>query len=67
IDFFAENALEHERTGEMIERIGLMNFLEGIEVEVDPNMVSAPRTNPFVRMDGWDEEVAKLKARQAAA
>ena len=67
IDFFAENALEHERTGEMIERIGLMNFLEGIEVEVDPNMVSAPRTNPFVRMDGWDEEVARVKARQAAA
>ena len=30
IDFFAENALEHERTGEMIERIGLANFLEGI-------------------------------------
>lgn len=28
IDFFAENALEHERTGEMIERIGLVNFLE---------------------------------------
>jgi sulfite reductase alpha subunit len=23
LDFFAENALEHERTGEMIERIGL--------------------------------------------
>ncbi|MBU4520311.1 MAG: dissimilatory-type sulfite reductase subunit alpha, partial [Gammaproteobacteria bacterium] len=39
IDFFAENALEHERTGEMIERIGLVNFLEGIELEVDPNMV----------------------------
>ena len=36
IDFFAENALEHERTGEMIERIGLVNFLEGIEVDIDP-------------------------------
>ena len=35
IDFFAENALEHERTGEMIERIGLVNFLEGIGIEVD--------------------------------
>ena len=30
IDFFAENALEHERTGEMIERIGLVNFLEAL-------------------------------------
>jgi sulfite reductase alpha subunit len=67
IDFFAENALEHERTGEMIERIGLVNFLEGVELEVDPNMVSTPRTNPFVRTDGWDEEVAKINARKSAA
>jgi sulfite reductase alpha subunit len=66
IDFFAENALEHERTGEMIERIGLINFLEGIEVEIDPNMVSTPRTNPYVRTDGWDDEVAKINARKAA-
>jgi sulfite reductase alpha subunit len=67
IDFFAENALEHERTGEMIERIGLVNFLEGIEVEIDPNMVATPRTNPYVRMDGWDEEVAKVNARKTIA
>ncbi|MBX3647676.1 MAG: dissimilatory-type sulfite reductase subunit alpha [Rhodocyclaceae bacterium] len=67
VDFFAENALEHERTGEMIERIGLVNFLEGIEVDVDPSMISAPRTNPYVRMDGWDEEVAKVNAKKAAA
>ncbi|MFA7269649.1 MAG: dissimilatory-type sulfite reductase subunit alpha [Sterolibacterium sp.] len=67
IDFFAENALEHERTGEMIERIGLVNFLEGIGVDIDVNMVSAPRTNPYVRMDGWDDEVAKLNAKKAAA
>ena len=40
IDFLAENGLEHERSGEMIERIGLVNFLEGIGVEVDPNMIA---------------------------
>jgi sulfite reductase alpha subunit len=67
IDFFAENALEHERTGEMIERIGLVNFLEGIGVDVDPNMVSTPRTNPYVRTDGWDDEVARINAKKAAA
>ncbi len=66
IDFFAENALEHERTGEMIERIGLVNFLEGVGIEVDPHMVSTPRTNPYVRTDGWDEEVAKINAKKAA-
>lgn len=67
VDFFAENALEHERTGEMIERIGLVNFLEGVELDIDANMVSAPRTNPYVRMDGWDEEVARINAKKAAA
>ncbi len=70
IDFFAENALEHERTGEMIERIGLVNFLEGIGIEVDPNMVSNPRQSSYVRMDGWDEEAEKWfnrKAEEAAA
>jgi sulfite reductase alpha subunit len=67
IDFFAENALEHERTGEMIERIGLVNFLEGIEVEIDANMVSTPRTNPYVNTIGWDDEVAKINAKKAAA
>ena len=67
IDFFAENALEHERTGEMIERIGLINFLEGIGVDVDPHMVAAPRTNPYVRTDGWDEEVTRINAKKAAA
>ncbi len=67
VEFFADNALEHERTGEMIERIGLVNFLEGIDVEVDANMVAHPRTNPYVRTDGWDEEVAKVQAAKRAA
>jgi sulfite reductase alpha subunit len=66
LDFFAENALEHERTGEMIDRIGLVNFLEGIGLEVDPNMIAQPRTNPYVRMDGWDEEAAKWEERKSA-
>jgi sulfite reductase alpha subunit len=65
VDFFAENALEHERIGETIERIGLVDFLEGIGLPVDPNMVAQPRTNPYVRMDGWDEEVEKMKALKA--
>ena len=65
IDFFAENALEHERVGEMIERIGLVNFLEGIGLEVDPHMVAHPRESSYVRTDGWDKEAAKWFERQA--
>ena len=56
IDFWAENALEHERCGEMIERIGLVNFLDGIGVDVDPNMVATPRESSYVRLDDWDQE-----------
>jgi len=67
IDFWAENGLEHERCGEMIERIGLANFLEGIGVEVDPNMVNHPRQSSYVRMDAWDEEAEKWFERQAEA
>jgi sulfite reductase alpha subunit len=65
IDFWAENGLEHERTGEMIERIGLVNFLEGIGIEVDPHMVSNPRQSSYIRMDGWDEEAEKWFQRKA--
>ena len=67
IDFWAENGLEHERTGEMIERIGLVNYLEGIGLEVDPNMVSSPRQSSYIRMDGWDEEAEKWFERKAEA
>ncbi len=66
IDFFAENALEHERTGEMIERIGLGNFLEGIGLEVDPNMITEPRQSSYIRTDDWDEEAQKWFNRKAA-
>ena len=71
IDFWAENGLEHERCGEMIERIGLVNFLEGVDfdIDLDPNMVSNPRQSSYIRMDGWDDEAVKWferKAEQAA-
>ena len=67
IDFWAENGLEHERCGEMIERIGLANFLEGIGVEVDPNMITHPRTSSYVRLDDWDQEAQKWIDRKNAA
>ncbi|HPQ24394.1 MAG TPA: dissimilatory-type sulfite reductase subunit alpha [Gammaproteobacteria bacterium] len=64
IDFWAENGLEHERCGEMIERIGFANFLEGIERDVDPAMIAQPRSNSYIRMDGWDDEADKWFQRQ---
>jgi len=65
IDFFAENALEHERTGEMIDRIGLVNFLEGIGMDIDANMILEPRSNPYVRMTaGTKKSRRPTSARQ---
>ena len=66
IDFWAENGLEHERCGEMIERIGLVNFLEGIGIDVDPHMITHPRTSSYVRMDEWDQEAEKWFERKQA-
>jgi sulfite reductase alpha subunit len=67
VDFFAENALEHERIGETIDRIGLANFLDAIDVDVDPNMVNHPRTSSYVRTDDWDIEAKKWHDRKDAA
>jgi sulfite reductase alpha subunit len=67
IDFFAENALEHERIGETIDRIGLPAFLEAIEVDPDPNMVNHPRTSSYVRTDDFTEEADKYFERKARA
>ena len=66
LDFFAENALDHERVGETIERIGLANFLEAVELPVDPSMVLHPRMNPYVRTDDWAEQAAKSGTPKAA-
>jgi len=66
IDFWAENGLEHERCGEMIERIGLVNFLEGIGLEPEPNMIANPRTSSYVRTDDYDEEAERWFAKHVA-
>ncbi len=65
IEFFADNALEHERVGETIDRIGLPAFLEAVGVDPDPNMVNHPRTSSYVRTDDFDEEAAKWFERKA--
>ncbi|MFQ5437588.1 MAG: dissimilatory-type sulfite reductase subunit alpha [Paracoccaceae bacterium] len=65
IEFFADNALEHERIGETIDRVGLPAFLEAVGVEADPNMVNHPRTSSYVRTDDFDDEAAKWFERKA--
>lgn len=64
MEFFADNALEHERVGETIDRIGLPAFLEALDIDPDPNMVNHPRTSSYVRTDDFTEEAEKYFARK---
>ncbi len=65
MEFFADNALEHERIGECIDRIGVPAFLEAMNIPADPNMVNHPRTSSYVRTDDFNEEAAKYFERKA--
>lgn len=66
-DFFADNALEHERTGELIDRVGLPAFLEAMDIDPNPNMIAHPTTSSYIKTDDFDEEAAKYFARQGKA
>jgi sulfite reductase alpha subunit len=50
-DLWAEHGKNRERIGEFIQRIGLGNFLEQIGLEAVPEMVTQPRTNPYIYYD----------------
>ncbi len=65
MEFFADNALEHERIGECIDRIGVPAFLEALDIPADPNMVNHPTTSSYVRTDDFDVESAKWFERKA--
>ena len=56
-EFWDEYGTNRERIGELIQRIGLPNFLDGIGLDPQPEMVSAPRDNPyiFVKADGGEK------------
>ncbi len=64
IDFFADNALEHERVGETIDRVGMPDFLEALGIDPNPNMIAHPRTSSYVNTADFDEEAAKYFAKQ---
>jgi hypothetical protein len=47
-EFWGEHGKSRERVGELMQRVGLGNFLEAIEVEPVPEMIAHPRENPYV-------------------
>jgi len=56
IDLWCEEGKARERIGEFIQRVGLGNFLEAIEVEPTAEMVAHPRENPYVFYEEYFEE-----------
>ncbi len=55
-DFWGEHGKNRERVGEFMQRVGLGNFLEQIEVEPVPEMIAHPRENPYVVYEEYFEE-----------
>jgi sulfite reductase alpha subunit len=55
-DVWCEEGKNRERVGEFIQRVGLGNFLEAIEVEPLPEMVAAPRDNPYIFFEEYYED-----------
>ncbi len=64
-DFWDEHGVNRERIGECIERVGLGNFLEAIEVDPLPEHVHHPRTNPYIFYEEYFEEVDDAEAQKA--
>ena len=55
-EFWGEHGKNRERVGEIMQRVGLGNFLEAIEVEPVPEMIAHPRENPYVFYEEYFEE-----------
>jgi len=57
-EFWGEDGMNRERIGEMIQRVGLANFLDAIGLDPAPEMVSAPRDNPYIFFQATEPEPA---------
>ena len=47
-EFWDENGKNRERIGELIQRVGMANFLDAIGLDPQPEMITAPRDNPYI-------------------
>jgi len=47
-EFWDEHGMNRERVGELIQRVGMSNFLDAIGLDPVPEMITAPRDNPYI-------------------
>lgn len=68
-DWWMEEGKNRERLGELIQRFGLPKFLEIVGVPPAPQMVKAPRSNPYIFWKeedvpgGWKRDIADYRKR----
>jgi sulfite reductase alpha subunit len=60
-DWWDENAKFRERCGELVKRVGMRKFLKDLGMSAIPQMVNAPRANPYYFW--WPEEVTDREGR----
>jgi len=57
LDWWDEYGKSRERLGELIKRLGMRQFLRGVGLPAVPQMVKAPRANPYIFF--WPEDIIK--------
>jgi len=66
-DYWMEEGKNRERLGELMKRQGFQKLLEALNLDPNPRMVSAPRTNPYIfwKEDevegGWERDVNEYR------
>ena len=71
-DWWMELGKNRERLGELIQRLGLREFLKAVELEPDPRMINTPRYNPYIFYDpadvpgGWDIDGVAFRKKHHA-
>lgn len=55
-DFWDEYGKNRERVGELIQRLGMATFLDAIGLDPEPEMIAAPRDNPYIFFRQEEEE-----------
>lgn len=61
-DWWDENAKFRERIGELVVRVGKRTFLKELGIDAIPQMVNAPRANPYFFW--WPEDIKDKDGKQ---
>jgi sulfite reductase alpha subunit len=62
-DFWNEYGNNRERVGELIQRVGMANFLDAIGLDPVPEMVAAPRDNPYIFFQTQTEKESEVRSQ----